>query len=139
MANPVVEQPDSISADEDRILRFWTPVLLRTIVLLAVMALVVGLILTALYTPAHFVERFHEVQLGHLVGRQSIAMIASKILAGEPRAFLMLGLFLLTMVPLVRVAFCLGLFIRARDYAFVGFTAYVLAALIIGAMIGRIG
>ncbi len=139
MAKLAIVQPDTVSADEDRILRVWTPVLLRTIVMVSMASLILGLVMTALYAPAHFVERYHEVQLGHLVGKQSLSTIASKVIAGEPRAILMIGLFLLTLVPLVRVAFCLGLYIKSRDYAFVGFTAYVLIALILGAMLGRIG
>ncbi len=132
-------EPESVDLNEDRILRVWTPVLLRTIVLLAMTSLIAGLILTVLFSPNHFVERYHEVQLGHLGGRESLATLATQVLAGEPRAILLLGLFLLTLVPLVRVAFCLGLYIKSRDYAFIGFTAYVLAALIVGAMLGRIG
>ena len=139
MAKLAIIQPDNVSADEDRILRVWTPVLLRTIVLISIASLILGLIMTALYTPSHFVERYHQVQLGHLIGKQSLTTIASKVMSGEPRAILMMGLFLLTLVPLVRVAFCLGLYLKARDYAFVGFTAYVLIALVLGAMLGRIG
>ena len=45
----------------------------------------------------------------------------------------------LTLVPLARVVFCFVLFIRERDYIYVAFTAYVLAGLIIGVLVGRIG
>jgi hypothetical protein len=41
--------------------------------------------------------------------------------------------------PLGRVAFCLVLFIKTRDIACVGFTAYVLAVLIIGFLLGHVG
>jgi hypothetical protein len=37
------------------------------------------------------------------------------------------------------VTFCLMLFIKERDFAYIGFTAYVLAGLIIGLLLGRIG
>jgi uncharacterized membrane protein len=130
---------DAVSAEEDRILRLWTPILLRSIVLVAMTALVTGLILAAVRTPGYFVDRYRQVQLGHLIGRESLAVIGSKLLVGDPHAILTIGLFLLTLVPLVRVAFCLGLFIKTRDFAYVGFTAYVLAALIIGALLGHIG
>src|SRR5579859_3082816 len=46
---------------------------------------------------------------------------------GNPHAVLTFGLFVLTLVPLARVAFCFILFIRERDYTYVAFTAYVLA------------
>jgi uncharacterized membrane protein len=130
---------DAASAEEDRILRLWTPILLRSIVIVAMTTLIAGLILAAVRTPGYFVDRYKQVQLGHLIGRESLAIIWSKLLVGEPHAILTVGLFLLTLVPLVRVAFCLGLFIKTRDFAYVGFTAYVLAALIIGALLGRIG
>jgi uncharacterized membrane protein len=129
----------SASTEEDRILRLWTPILLRSIVLVAMTVLIAGLILTATIAPNYFVDRYRQVQLGHLIGRESLAGIWSNFLAGEPHAVLTGGLFLLTLVPLVRVAFCLGLFIKTRDFAYVGFTAYVLAALIIGALLGHIG
>ena len=51
----------------------------------------------------------------------------------------MLGLFVLTRVPLARVAFCFLFFIEQRDYAYVAFTAYVLAGLIIGVLVGSAG
>jgi len=129
----------SANADEDRILRLWTPVLLRSIVIVAMTVLITGLILTATITPNHFVERYRQVQLGHLIGRESFAVIWSNLLAGEPHAMLTVGLFLLTLVPLARVVFCLALFISKRDFAYVGFTAYVLAGLIVGFLLGAIG
>jgi uncharacterized membrane protein len=125
--------------EEDRILRHWTPILLRTIVLTAMIVLVAGLILAAVYSPDHFVQRYQQVQQGHLVGRQSFAVIWARLLAGEPHAILTVGLFLLTLVPLARVAFCLGFFIKTRDLAYVCFTAYVLIALIVGVLLGRVG
>jgi uncharacterized membrane protein len=45
----------------------------------------------------------------------------------------------LTLVPLARVAFCLMLFIKQRDLIYVAFTAYVLAGLIAGIMLGSTG
>ncbi len=130
---------DAISAEEDRILRLWTPILLRSIVVAAMITLITGLLLAAMRTPDYFVDRYRQVQHGHLIGRESLAVIWSRLLAGDPHAILTIGLFLLTLVPLVRVAFCLGLFIKTRDFAYVGFTGYVLAALIIGVLLGHIG
>jgi uncharacterized membrane protein len=49
------------------------------------------------------------------------------------------GLFILTLVPLARVAFCLVLFVKERDSMYVAFTAYVLIALLAGVMLGKIG
>jgi uncharacterized membrane protein len=129
----------SVSAEEDRILRLWTPILLRSIVVVAMAVLVTGLVLTATIAPNYFVHRYRQIQLGHLIGRESLPTIWSNLLAGQPHAVLTVGLFMLTLVPLARVAFCLVLFIKTRDIAYVGFTSYVFAALIIGFLLGHIG
>ncbi len=139
MVESVKIQQTSASAEEDRILRLWTPILLRSIVIVAMTVLIAGLVLTATIAPNYFVDRYRQIQLGHLIGRESLASIWSNLLAGKPHAMLTVGLFLLTLVPLARVAFCLVLFIRTRDLAYVGFTAYVFAALIIGFLLGHIG
>ncbi len=139
MAGSVKIQQTSVSAEEDRILRLWTPILLRSIVIVAMTVLIAGLVLTATIAPNYFVDRYHQIQLGHLIGREGLASIWSNLLAGKPHAVLTVGLFLLTLVPLARVAFCLVLFIKTRDLAYIGFAAYVFAALIIGFLLGHIG
>jgi len=139
MAESVRIQQTSVNAEEDRILRLWTPILLRSIVVVAMAVLIMGLVLTATIAPNYFVQRYRQIQLGHLLGRESLASIWSNLVAGQPHAVLTIGLFILTLVPLARVAFCLALFIKTRDIAYVGFTAYVFTALIIGFLLGHIG
>ena len=129
----------SVSDDEDRILRFWTPILLRSILIGAVIILILGLTLSATYTPDYYVGRYLAVQAGHLHPRESFIQMFAGAARGQPHSVTTIGLFVLTMVPLVRVGFCFLLFLRERDYAFVGFTAYVLAGLILGVMLGKIG
>jgi uncharacterized membrane protein len=85
------------------------------------------------------VRRYHAVQQGHLIGQEKFGLLFERVRQGNPHAVLMIGLFVLTLVPLARVAFCFILFIRERDYAFVAFTAYVLAGLIIGVLVGSGG
>jgi uncharacterized membrane protein len=126
-------------AEEDRILRVWTPFLLRTILIGAMITLVAGLILDYTFAPHYFVQRYHAVEQGHLIGKEQPGLFAERIRQGNPHAVLMLGLFILTLVPLARVAFCFVLFIRERDYTYVALTAYVLAGLIVGVLVGRIG
>ncbi|HVN64367.1 MAG TPA: DUF1634 domain-containing protein [Candidatus Binataceae bacterium] len=126
-------------AEEDRILRFWTPMLLRTILIAAMVVIVTGLILAVTVTPGYYVNRYHAVQQGHLAGREKFSGLLNLAQAGDPHAVLTIGLFILTLVPLVRVAFCFLLFLRERDYTYVAFTAYVLAGLIAGVVLGRIG
>ena len=125
--------------EEDRILRVWTPILLRTILIVAMIVLIVGLVLTYTYAPDYYVERYNAVRRGHLIGQEKFATLFDRMREGNPHAVLTLGLFVLTLVPLARVAFCFLLFIKERDYTFVMFTGYVLAGLIVGVLVGSVG
>lgn len=125
--------------EENLILRVWTPFLLRTILIAAMIILVAGLVMTYTFAPDYYVQRYHEVQQGRLIGKEKFGLLFDRIREGNPHAVLTIGLFVLTLVPLVRVAFCFILFLRERDYTYVVFTAYVLAGLIVGVLVGRIG
>ena len=125
--------------EEDRILRVWTPFLLRTILIAAMIILVAGLILTYTIAPDYYVDRYRAVQQGHLIGKEKIGQLFDRIREGNPHAVLTIGLFVLTLVPLARVAFCFILFIKERDYTYVALTAYVLAGLIVGVLVGSVG
>jgi uncharacterized membrane protein len=126
-------------SNEDRILRFWTPILLRTILIVAMIVLVIGLLLCATYEPGYLVKRYQEVQHSRLMGRIDLGRFWTDVRAGQPHTVIMLGLFILTLVPLARVAFCFLLFVKERDWIYVAFTAYVLAGLIVGVLIGSSG
>lgn len=140
MANPAAQQPpQTTSAEEDRILRVWTPVLLRTILAVAVTVLIVGLVMMATYSPGFYVSRYRAVQEGHLHSPETFAQIISSATHGDPHSLMTVGLFVLTLVPLGRVAFCFLLFLRERDYTYVALTAYVLIGLMAGMLLGRIG
>ncbi|MGH7814862.1 MAG: DUF1634 domain-containing protein [Candidatus Binataceae bacterium] len=127
------------TAEEDRILRFWTPLLLRTILIAAMIAIGAGLIMEGSFAPGYYVARYHAVRAGHLTGGEDFAALIAGARTGNPHAILTIGLFILTLVPLARVAFCFLLFLRERDYTYVAFTAYVLTGLIAGVVLGRIG
>jgi uncharacterized membrane protein len=124
--------------DEDRILRLWTPLLLRTILIAAMITIGAGLVFAAT-APGYYVDRYHAVEQGRLIGHESLAVLTSGAMRGDPHVVMTIGLFILTLVPLARVAFCFLLFLRERDYAYVAFTAYVLAGLLAGVLLGRIG
>jgi uncharacterized membrane protein len=128
-----------INDEEDRILRLWTPVLLRTILLVAAVVLVFGLGLMATKAPGYYVARYRAVQAGHIHERETLAETVVSAVKGDPHSIITIGLFILTLVPLGRVAFCFLLFIKERDYTYACFTAYVLAGLVAGMMLGRIG
>jgi uncharacterized membrane protein len=132
-------KPITQSTEEDRILRVWTPILLRTILIAATIVLVIGLFLMATKAPGFYVERFHAVQAGHLHPPERFSQEIARALQGDPHSVMTCGLFILTLVPLARVAFCFLLFTKERDYTYVVFTAYVLIALMAGVMLGKIG
>ncbi len=125
--------------EEDRILRVWTPILLRTILIAAAIVLVVGLFLMATKTPTFYQQRFHAIQAGHLHPAETFSQDIAAARTGDPHSVMTLGLFILTLVPLARVAFCFLLFLKERDYTFVALTAYVLIGLMAGVLLGKIG
>jgi uncharacterized membrane protein len=127
------------SQEEDRILRVWTPMILRTVLIAATVVLIVGLFAIA-SQPGQYVDRFRAVQANDRIKDYgTFADLAHRALQGSPRSIMTLGLMILTLVPLARVAFCLAFFIKSGDKPFVFFTAYVLAGLAIGVMLGRMG
>jgi uncharacterized membrane protein len=101
--------------------------------------LIAGLILTYTIAPDYYVQRYDEVRQGHLIGKERLGTLLERIREGNPHAVLTIGLFELTLVPLARVAFCFILFIKERDYTYVALTAYVLAGLIVGVLVGSVG
>ena len=126
-------------AEEDRILRVWTPVLLRTILIAATIVLTFGLFLMATYAPGYYVQRYRAVEAGQIHQPETFSQIISGAVARDPHSVMTLGLFILTLVPLARVAFCFVLFLKQRDYTYVFLTAYVLIGLIAGVLLGKIG
>jgi uncharacterized membrane protein len=124
---------------EDRILRVWTPVLLRTILIVAVIILVAGLALMATKDPGYYVHRYRLACSGAVHERMSFTTLVHDSMGGDPHSVMTIGLLVLTLVPLGRVAFCFLLFLVEKDYTYVVFTAYVLLGLIAGVLLGRIG
>lgn len=133
--------PDiQLSRDEDRVLRAWTPLILRSALFSAGVLLMIGLIESIAASPGHYSARFHQLQRGiNLRSPEHFRLLLADALAGNGRAIATIGLMVLTLVPIGRVAFTLFFFLRQKDYAYVAMTAYVLAALIVGAALGRIG
>ena len=124
---------------EDEILREWTPVILRMLLIISATVLVLGLIILARSEPGYYVERFRAAQHGKGQIRKEWAQLGKAALRGDPHSVLMVGLLVLTLVPLGRVAFTFILFVKEGDRVFALATAYVLVALILGVMLGRIG
>jgi len=126
--------------DEDRILRIWTPIILRVSVLSSAVFLLFGLVEMALVAPASYVARFHEIQTsGRLAIQQDWGRLARLAIEGRPHAILTIGLLVLTLVPLGRVGFTFVLFLKEKDWAFTALTATVLLLLLVGVLLGRVG
>jgi uncharacterized membrane protein len=132
--------PASTTDEEDRVLRLWTPFILRSVLITAAVALVLGLVLAMTRSSGYYVGRFRLVQAGKTRhAAESLIGLARGAAREDPHAIMTLGLVALTLVPIVRVAFTFALFLRERDPVFVAATAYVLAGLIAGILLGRIG
>jgi uncharacterized membrane protein len=127
------------AADEDRILRVWTPIILRTVLIASGIVLLIGLV--AITTkPGEYVKHFRAVQANARVKDYgSFVDLLVRARHGVPRSIMTVGLMLLTLVPLARVIFSLVFFIKDGNKPFIFFTAYVLAGLVVGVMLGRIG
>ena len=139
MNHPEPFSPTPATADEDRILRTWTPLILRSVLIVSTVVLTIGIVATVLHAPGFYVDRFRALQHGELQGAANLWTLLVGVKAGSPHAIMTIGLYVLTLVPLVRVAFTLVLFVKDRDYIYVAATAYVLGGLILGMMLGRIG
>jgi uncharacterized membrane protein len=127
------------TGEEDRILRTWTPLILRSVLMLSSIIMAVGIAQALAFAPGFYVRRFQAIQHGQLHARESLPQLLEAMRHGDPHGIMTIGLFLLTLVPLVRVAFTFFLFLKQRDFVYVTATAYVLAALVVGVMLGRIG
>ena len=126
--------------EENRIMRVWTPLILRSILIAAMSVLAIGLAALAIRVPGYYVQRFHQVQSGSpLDAQESLSQLIHDGLHGNPHDIMTIGLILLTLVPLVRVAFTFVLFVKEGDHIFTAATAYVLVALSIGILLGRVG
>lgn len=124
---------------EDQILRKWTPIILRTLLIISMTVLIIGLIVMASSAPGYYLQRFHAAQHGRSAVHGEWSQLGVAALRGDPHSIMTIGLLVLTLVPLGRVAFTFILFVKERDRIFALATAYVLAALIAGVMLGRIG
>src|SRR5438270_11330660 len=110
---------------EDEILREWTPLILRMLLMISATVLVLGLVIIAVSSPSYYVERFHAAQQGRRHIRQEWAQLGEAALTGDPHSILMVGLLVLTAVPLGRVSFTFILFLKQGDRVFALATAYV--------------
>ncbi len=124
---------------EDRILRVWTPILLRVILAAAVSLLSIGLLVSLRHSNSDYSSALETIRQSFASRPRPPESLLREIAEGNPIAIATLGLFVLTLVPLARVSFCFLLFLKQRSFVFASFTAYVLVGLILGMLLGRIG
>lgn len=63
--------------------------------------------------------------------------IFSGLLAGKAFAFIMLGLFVLILTPVLRVVVSIYSFYKEKDFLYVGITTFVLVILLVSFFIGH--
>jgi uncharacterized membrane protein len=124
---------------EERILRVWTPRLLRTILVAAVTLLTAGLLVSIMHSSSDYSSALRTIQQNSAAAHRPTASLLAEAATGDAIAIVTLGLFVLTLVPLARVSFCFILFLKQNSLVFATFTAYVLAGLVLGMLLGRIG
>jgi uncharacterized membrane protein len=130
----------NVVVDEDRILRVWTPRVLRGALAASVILLVAGLCLIGATEPDSYVHRFRELGNAHAeVSSERPSELLRGAWSGPGRAIILCGLLMLTLVPIARVAFCMVVFLRTRDRTFAVLTGLVLALLCLGVFLGRVG
>ncbi len=97
------------------------------------LAAVVTVIAGALYLRQHGVEPAHyETFRGVPATLSSLAGIVHGVAAGQRAAMVQMGLVLLILTPMARVALTLGAFLVQRDRLYVFLTSIVLAVLVYG-------
>ncbi len=126
-------KPEPIEDPDEQVIR--TEILLgktlRIGVLGAAAALIAGTLLFLLR------ER-HDISFDEALGRhQTITALTPRALwhglqAGSARSVIMLGVLLLILTPIVRVATTVLLFLRQRDWIFVACAGFVLTILVLG-------
>src|SRR5271156_6172059 len=99
-----VPEVQLVQDEETRLLRVWTPLILRAVLVAAVTVLIIGLAEATFGSPGHFVTRFHQLQRGiQLRQPKDFGALVGDALEGNGRSIMTLGLMLLTLVPIARV------------------------------------
>lgn len=119
--------------------------LLRVGVIISFAVIAVGIIATLLTGQTGYQEvRLDDLNSlvgyhgGHPDFPDSFGAILTGLLAAKPYAIIALGLVILIAIPILRVAVSVIAFVRERDWTYVLITAFVLAMLILGLILGEI-
>lgn len=67
----------------------------------------------------------------------SFSEVLHGLLSGKGQAWVFLGIFLLILLPIIRVGMTLFIYLFEKDYLFVGITGFVLTVLLFGLIFGK--
>jgi uncharacterized membrane protein len=109
---------------------------LRAILAAAVTLLTVGLLVSVMHSSNDYSSALQAVQQNSASAHRSAASLLTQAATGNAIAIVTLGLFVLTLVPLACVSFCFILFLKQKTLVFATFTAYILAGLVLGMLLG---
>ncbi len=109
----------------------WVAQTLRVGVAVASVVILLGLVLSLAGSPPTGASEALGEPSGHRL-RPSLPAILQGLARGEPTSVLQLGLLLLILTPVVRVAMTMVLFAAQGDWTFVLITGWVLALLVLG-------
>jgi uncharacterized membrane protein len=124
---------DTMHSQSNEAMQRWLGRVLRVGVATAAILVLFGLVLFVVQDHGH-----DRTSLDTALGRHTTvrplhpADVLDGLGAGKPAAFIELGLLVLILTPIVRVAMTLVLFERQRDWTFVALSGVVLAILILG-------
>ncbi|AMV60301.1 Hypothetical protein ADU72_1356 [Pediococcus damnosus] len=103
---------------------------LRIGVIISAAVILIGILLLAVTGKTGYAPNVYPI---------TVKSITAGILALKPFAIMMLGLFLLILTPVLRVAVSIYAFAKEKDHLYVWITTFVLVILLIGMGIGYLG
>ncbi len=113
-------------------------ILLRVGVLASLTVVVVGVVVTFAQLRGHSSSAIrHAVVTGHISYPHTLGQLESGLAAGRGPSIITLGLLILLLTPVCRVALSLVGFLYQRDPVFVAVTSFVLFVLLMSFLIGR--
>ena len=114
-----------VEASELRIARF-----VRIVVFTSAAVIFIGLALYLITGASGYENGAYPIKLAHILTGSA---------ALKPYAIIMLGIILLILTPVLRVAVSVIAFLKEKDFLYVGITALVLIILLISLVIGITG
>jgi uncharacterized membrane protein len=135
-------RPDTsapISPDAQRV-ELLLATLLRAGVVASVLVMLAGIAVSLLRHPDYVTDpgTLRRLTEAGAAFPHTLADLRRELMEGRGRAIVTLGLVLLILTPVARVAVCVAVFIRQRDRAFTVMTAFVLLVIVLSFVLGRV-